>query len=58
MEIFSENPGVYMTEDQISNLIGNKDVRKSLENLAKIGKIKRIETTKKSGKKVYYGIDQ
>ncbi len=56
MELFLENPGVYLTEEEISALIGNTEARKELEELVKKGKLERISAVKKSGKKVYYGI--
>ncbi len=56
MGLFLENPGVYLTEEEISALIGNTEARKELEELVKKGKLERISAVKKSGKKVYYGI--
>ncbi len=56
LELFSENPGVYLTEEEISAIVGNGEARKELEELVKKGKLERISAVKKSGKKIYYGI--
>ncbi|BAB59320.1 TVG0185867 [Thermoplasma volcanium GSS1] len=56
LDIFNENPDVFLTEEQIMSIVGTKDVDKKLKELVKEGKLKKIEVNKKSGRKIYYGI--
>ncbi|PYB69081.1 MULTISPECIES: hypothetical protein [unclassified Thermoplasma] len=58
LELFKENPDVFLTEEQILSVTGLKDLDKKLQELVRSGKLVKIETNKKSGRKIYYGLKQ